>query len=373
MRLLDRYLLRELLIPLGYCLGGFLIFWISFDLFAKLSDFQEEKLPLGIIARYYAARTPEFLVLVVPIALLLALLYALGNHARHHELTAIRAAGIGLFRLSAPYLATGFFLSLALLALNELWVPRSSDRANALREENRAKLKKTPVSRWEYNLHFRNGRDGRIWNIGALNLDTFTMRNPQVSWRLPDQSRCSLIATNAIRTNGNWAFFSVVQFTYPPGSEFTNTVTSTPYLEVPEFSESPAQILSEIKIGRLRALRAARDTQLSAAEMINYLRLHPDLEPRDDLWLRTQLHARLAAPWTCLVVVFITLPFAARNPRRNAFVGVAASIFICFAYFVLLRLGLALGTGGAAPPWLAAWLPNLVFAGLGAGLAWRGQ
>ena len=32
MRLLDRYLLRELLVPLGYCLGGFLIFWISFDL-----------------------------------------------------------------------------------------------------------------------------------------------------------------------------------------------------------------------------------------------------------------------------------------------------------------------------------------------------
>ena len=28
-RLLDRYLLRELLIPLGYCLSGFLIFWIS--------------------------------------------------------------------------------------------------------------------------------------------------------------------------------------------------------------------------------------------------------------------------------------------------------------------------------------------------------
>ena len=32
MRLLDRYLLRELLVPFGYCLGGFLIFWTAFDI-----------------------------------------------------------------------------------------------------------------------------------------------------------------------------------------------------------------------------------------------------------------------------------------------------------------------------------------------------
>ena len=36
MRLLDRYLLRELLVPLGYCLGGFLVFWITFDVFSEL-------------------------------------------------------------------------------------------------------------------------------------------------------------------------------------------------------------------------------------------------------------------------------------------------------------------------------------------------
>jgi lipopolysaccharide export system permease protein len=34
---------------------------------------------------------------------------------------------------------------------------------------------------------------------------------------------------------------------------------------------------------------------------------------------------------------------------------------ICFGYFVLQQLTLALGTGGYLPPWLAAWLPNLTF------------
>ena len=51
---------------------------------------------------YYLVKIPEILVLVLPLALLLALLYALSNHNRHHELTAIRAAGVSLWRMAAP-------------------------------------------------------------------------------------------------------------------------------------------------------------------------------------------------------------------------------------------------------------------------------
>ena len=101
MRLLDRYLLRELLVPLGYCLCGFLLFWISSDLFVKLGEFQKKGMVARDIAEYYLVMLPEFLVLVLPIALLLALLYALTNHARHQEITAIRAAGVSLWRLVA--------------------------------------------------------------------------------------------------------------------------------------------------------------------------------------------------------------------------------------------------------------------------------
>jgi len=43
-RLLDRYLLRELLVPLGYCLSGFLIFWLAFDLFSEMGQLQDQNL-----------------------------------------------------------------------------------------------------------------------------------------------------------------------------------------------------------------------------------------------------------------------------------------------------------------------------------------
>src|SRR5437773_1880225 len=110
MRLLDRYLLRELLIPLGYCLCGFLILWVFADLFVEFGEFQNKKLLPADIVEYYALSTPEFLVEVLPIALLLAVLYSLTNHARHQEITAIRAAGVSLWRLCLPYLAVGLLL-----------------------------------------------------------------------------------------------------------------------------------------------------------------------------------------------------------------------------------------------------------------------
>ena len=64
----------------------------------------------------------------------------------------------------------------------------------------------------------------------------------------------------------------------------------------------------------------------------------------------TQLQGRIAAPFTCLAVVLIALPFGARSGRHNVFVGVAGSIFICFAYFILQRVSFGLGVAGYLPP-----------------------
>src|SRR5688572_32518557 len=126
MRLLDRYLLRELAAPLLYCLAGFLVFWISFDVLAELENFRERQLGLREVLLYYTFRLPELLNVVLPITLLLALLYALGQHNRHNEIVAMRAAGRSLGRLILPYLGVGTVCSLLLLATNEWWLPNHS-------------------------------------------------------------------------------------------------------------------------------------------------------------------------------------------------------------------------------------------------------
>jgi lipopolysaccharide export system permease protein len=132
MRLLDRYLLRELMAPLGYCLSGFLIFWIASDLFSGLRGMEQKHLLVRDIAEYYLFRIPEFLPIALPVALLLGLLYALSNHTRHNEITAIRAAGVGFGRICAPYVAVGCAASAALFALNEFCAPTTTAIADQI-------------------------------------------------------------------------------------------------------------------------------------------------------------------------------------------------------------------------------------------------
>jgi lipopolysaccharide export system permease protein len=374
MRLLDRYLLRELCAPLAYCLAGFLIFWISFDLFSGLDEFQKAQMTGGEIAHYYLVRTPELLVTVLPVAFLLALLYSLTNHGRHNEIIAMRAAGLSLGRISVAYLTVGLLMSLVLLYLNERLVPDSGARAEALK--TRHVSSDFANAEWASRINFRNARENRIWNIGALNRKTFEMIDPHVEWLLPDGTRKQLIAKRAGWTNEHWMFYDVELFAYEPNVDFDKAVSKpfrTNVLAMPELRDKPEEIQLLLKFQHINAIEAAKRTQLSLEE-INYLRRHLELNARDHALLETQYHARLAQPWTCIVVALVALPFGARaNSRRNVMVEVASSIFIVFAYFILLRVGLALGTGGYVPPWLAAWLPNTLFATVGLLLTWRSK
>src|SRR5436190_17582066 len=370
MRLLDHYLFRELCIPLIYCLVGFFLFWVLFDVFEKIDDFQAAKLTAGEVVQYYLIRTPDLLNTTMPIALLLALLYTLSNHGRHNEIIAMRAAGLSLARISMPYLAVGALLSLTIFLLNEKLVPNASDNAEAIKNKHSTQAQ---TKDWLYRVNFRNARENRIWNIAAFNSRTSEMIEPHVEWKLPDGSRKQIIAKSAARSNDDWVFRNVELFTYPPKVDFEKDVfpIRTNQIVLPELSERPEEIKAQVRFSRLKVADAWKRPQFSLDE-IGYLLSHLELNPQDRDFLETQYHMRLAQPWTCFVVSLIALPFGARSTsRRNVFVGVASSIFICFVYFVLMRSGHALGTSGTVPPWVGAWMPNAVFAAIGVWLTWK--
>jgi lipopolysaccharide export system permease protein len=361
MRLLDRYLLRELLLPLGYCLGGFLIFWISFDLIGEIDRFQKNHLTAGEIAKYYLVTTPEVLRDILPIVLLLALLYALTNHARHNELTAMRAAGISLWRFSAPYFVIGFLFTVLYFFINEYWAPKNSDRAEEILQGHEKKETASAAGDWRRDLKFLNARDNRAWFVKAYNVKTSQMLGALIDWNYPDGKRTVISAKLAAYSDGTWKFMEVEQTSFASPQDLAPIKTPFGEMEFSDWIETPELIESEIKISGLTSKQAVKKPQLSIADILNYLKIHPRLDKTTRAMVKTQLHGRIAAPWTCLVVVLIALPFGVPSGRRNVFVGVASSIFICFAYFILLRVGLALGTSGRVAPWIGAWLPNILF------------
>ena len=364
MRLLDRYLTKELLIPLSYCLTGFLIFWIAFDWLATAEDFQDANMGFEDILTYYWIKIPEFLSTILPITLLLALLYTLTHLAKHNELIAMRAAGVSWWRLCTPYFTTGIILSLILFVINEKWGAKSAEASSRLMDQYREGTSNPIDHAWHDQAFFQNLRDNREWIIGRYNTETHEMLHPYVSYEDGDSNEFRIEAKSAKWEYSVWTFYDVDEIYF----EFEGGVKAAKnrhyeVLPKPEFKETPQQFQSELKIAQLSSARMAKQAQLSLADIRHYYQLHPDVSTEMRPKINTQFHGRIAWPWTCLIVVLIAIPFGAPSGRRNVFAGVAMSIFFCFAYFILMRLGLALGTRGTFPPWLAAWLPNIIFGG----------
>jgi lipopolysaccharide export LptBFGC system permease protein LptF len=249
--------------------------------------------------------------------------------------------------------------SAVLFIVNEYLAGPGNDAAETLLASHQTIKQHKPVNPFQ-EVDFYNSYDDRIWRLD-YNMSTKEMRNVWVKWQKPDGTRLFFYAESGWRANETWVFSNVQSHVFEPTNIMPMNRILTNVMAMPEFTETPAQIRSEIVINLESSKLHVERTQIPLADLLRYIRLHPHLSPKEHGWVYTQLYSRMATPWTCLVVVLIAIPFGAMGGRRNVFFGVAGSIFIFFIYYVLLQVGLALGAAGDLPPLLAAWLPNLFF------------
>ncbi|MEE2947975.1 MAG: LptF/LptG family permease [Verrucomicrobiota bacterium] len=366
MRLLDRYLIREWLFPFLFCLIGFMMLWIAFDLIEGLDEFAG--LRVAEIARYYWVTLPGNFFVVVPVALLLSLMYAINQHSRHHEFIAIRNAGVGMFRMSAPYLLIGLLLSAGLYWSNEKWLP-SGLRQGEIIKTDRAKGGKNELGpEWITGIKFRNDESRRSWQIPNFNRATGEMRgagnNPIIiSWKWDDeQPKREIMAAKGTWENTGWTFHKVRDYKPTEGFPEAHAITWHESLRFEKFDETPTQIEGELKIAPLFDKRAHKRWSVSLAEIDSYRRIHSNIAREKKAILNAQYQARLAEPLTCLIVVLIAIPFAAPSGRRNAAVGVAGGIIACLTFFMVQQFSMAVV--GQLSPHLAAWTPHALFGGI---------
>ena len=85
------------------------------------------------------------------------------------------------------------------------------------------------------------------------------------------------------------------------------------------------------------------------------------------------LHMKLAFPLINLIVILIGAPMATRLRSTSTALGFGLSVAIAFAYYAFMQSGKALGHNGALPPYLAAWLGDIVFGAVGGVMMFRAQ
>jgi lipopolysaccharide export system permease protein len=348
-RILDRYLLREFVSYLVLGLVGFIVIYVVVDVVEKVDVFLDHRAPFGLIAEYYVSLAPEIVVKVLPVGLLLATFLALGQLNKFGELTAMRAAGISLLRILAPVFGVSVVAALVSLLLGEFVVPgatRARDRIFTEQIQHMASVTRTERADVTYL-----GQRGRIWycrlyvvaekRLHEVSLQEF--RSGEL-WRRID-------AAEASWDGKRWVFVSGYVRTFERGKERAEPFER---MAVSGLEERPDDFAKEDiqpdEMNYLELRRYVQRLRSSGARVANYL---------------VDLHLKLAFPLICIVVVLIGGALATRLRTQSTALGFGLSVAISFVYYGVMRAGQALGHNGALPPYLAAWLGDVLFGAIG--------
>src|SRR6516164_11225038 len=175
MRLLDRYVTRNFVQVYLYCIAGFISIWLIFDVSDNISTFIDEHIGLLLVVRYYATQIPQVFIILLPVALLLSLLFALGRMSRANEIVSMLTAGVSLPRILLPLIGIGLLTVAASMVLNYSLAPHAELARKAFLSEAQSRPARTIQGQV-----FRNRTDLRTWFIQNFLPRSTTFNNIQV-------------------------------------------------------------------------------------------------------------------------------------------------------------------------------------------------
>jgi lipopolysaccharide export system permease protein len=362
MRLLDRYVLQNFLIPFLYSTCGFLAIWLVFDLSDNGRDFIEAHIKLKTLAYFYLTQFPQILVICLPVGLLLALLYSLSRMSRSNEIISMLTAGQSVLRVMFPLFIVGFFTACFSLALNYQLAPHSDETRKLLLDQI-TKGKQNP-DEVEQKL-FRNRQDSRTWLVETILKKENILRGVDISQQDADGNVVTKWYADHASFNPDdksWTFYHGKQVNFDTDGNILNEDDSWLHSSkrITGWSETVWRIYS-----------SNEDPQdLSVPELREYLANNSDFPEVSLAPFRTHFWYRWAVPFQCLVVIFIAAPLGIVYSRRGVLASVASCIFIFSAMGFIEKLFLALGKGYRIPATVAAWTSDIVFALIGCYLLW---
>ncbi len=350
--ILYRYILRGYATPFGACLGLFSILVLFGRYFDKMGSFNHYNAGLGNIVMYLLLGLPYWINLVLPVATLLALLFALGTLQQRGELTAMRSAGIASGKLYAPYFAVALLLA-ALSLAGGIWVfPHWNFESRTI---YRVAIKNVEAVSYRRDNVVAAGQDNRQFTIGWVDVEK--NRLEQIVLDQFDKDLVwleSVSASEAEYVEGRWRFKNGLHRWLDASGVMREEKFSDHWMTL---KEKPRDFIVEDK----------NPDDMTAHELRRRIKRLKQLGTKTASE-QTAYHLRMALPFANVVVVALGIPFAVRQGRKGRLQTFAYALLASFVYWGCVSVFQSFGEQGTLPATLAAWLPNILFAGVSVGL-----
>ncbi|MFL5488880.1 MAG: LptF/LptG family permease [Gemmatimonadaceae bacterium] len=135
MKILHRYVLKEHLGPLTFALTALTSILLLQYIGKHFGELVGKGLPPFVIAEFFALSVPLTVALTLPMAVLVATLYAFSRLAAENEITALKASGVSLVSVIKPVLWAALGVTLVMTVFNDQVLPRSNHRLAVLQRD----------------------------------------------------------------------------------------------------------------------------------------------------------------------------------------------------------------------------------------------
>lgn len=348
MNKLDHYITRSFWVTYLFIQGMIVALVVLVDFVEKIDDFIDRNIAAhDIIFVYYANFVPYYANLFAPICVFLAVVFFTSRMANRTEIIPMLSAGVSYYRIFVPYIITAVILAGISFYLRSYTVPISAKKR--IEFEYRIQDKKRITS--NRNIHKKVAPDTYVYfnfyNEDRKEGHNFTME------RVQDGDIVTKFQANRIRwvdSTENWQMIRVTKRDILPEDE-----------KIEHFKEIDTTFL--LKPDDLFIIEHKEQT-LKLPDLFEYIKLE-EMRGSDILReLYLERHRRFAYPLAIIVLTVIGFAMSSRKSRGGTALQIGIGLFLCFVYIMFLTAGEAI-SGGRYPPWMAVWMPNIIFSILG--------
>jgi LPS export ABC transporter permease LptF/LPS export ABC transporter permease LptG len=365
LHIVDRYLSVEFLTLFVYGILLASVVVIVGDLMTTLERYFRLKPGLGLILLHFVYRTPPFVYQGLHIVMLMSTILLFLGLSRSNELTALKAGGVSLYRVSMPVLGLAGLVTVGSLGFQEFVMPFLNRRAVEV-DEARIKRRTMPELRKRAEVWYRGREDGaaesRIYHIGLLDPRDRQMNDVTILSLGSDfvmRRRWDAREMRWSETEDAWRLTRGVRREFRSGEPDRAETFRDQAVRLPERYQDFAQV------------PRAPDV-MNYAELSEYIGRLRDAGHKVEKYL-VDLYSKIAFPLAHPIMVLVGIPFALQSPRGGRVIGIALCLALGLGYFIVHSAAVALARTEILPPMVAAWSANALFATLGCYLYLRAR
>lgn len=363
MRTLHKYIASSFLVTFVSTLVVF-TFVLCIGIVFKVTDLLARGVAWESILRILLWGVPQALSFSIPVSTLVASLLVFGRMSADGEVMAMKACGIGLWRIVFTPIAISVLLVALCVYINNRLVPRS----HLVRRQEIARLGvETPLELLDEG-RFIEEFPGLTIYIGKK--QEKTLQDVRIyDLRRKDVKREIRAATGALRV----------------GNDGKDIIFDLQDVRVDPFSDQRAgpafcqrwivRIDNAMKSRRYRV----KEDDMTFTELLGGIRdvasLYPALKGQDLLerrmMLSVEVSKRLVLSVSCFAFVMLGIPLGIKAHRKESSIGVGISLILVFNFYIFIVVAESLNKHYALRPDMIAWLPVVISVCLGSYLIKR--